>query len=97
MAQDEPEILQTDIGIDNDRIAFIGAPSAGFKADKTIDASDTLIMPGLVNAHTHISMSLLRSYADDLPFWEWLFERIMPVEENMTSEFAYNGGPSEPD
>ncbi len=91
MAQDEPEILQTDIGIDNDRIAFIGAPSAGFKADKTIDASDTLIMPGLVNAHTHISMSLLRSYADDLPFWEWLFERIMPVEENMTSEFAYNG------
>lgn len=91
MAQDEPEILQTDIGITDDRIAFIGKLPADFKVDKTIDASESLIMPGLVNAHTHISMSLLRNYADDLPFWEWLMDRIMPVEDNMTSDFAYHG------
>lgn len=91
MAQDEPEILQTDMGITDDRIAFIGAVPADFKADKTIDASESLIMPGLINAHTHISMSLLRNYADDLPFWEWLMDRIMPVEDNMTSDFAYHG------
>lgn len=91
MAQEEAKILQTDIGITDDRIAFIGTTPADFKADKIIDASESLIMPGLVNAHTHISMSLLRNYADDLPFWEWLFERIMPVEENMTSDGAYHG------
>lgn len=91
MAQDEPEILQADIGIIHDRISFIGTAPGDFNPDKTIDASDSIIMPGLVNAHTHISMSLLRNYADDLPFWEWLMDRIMPVEDNMNSENAYHG------
>ncbi|MDC7235252.1 MAG: amidohydrolase [Spirochaetales bacterium] len=91
MAGEEAEVLSTDLGIVNDRIAFIGSPPSDFRADKTVDASDTLLMPGLINAHTHVSMSLLRSYADDLPFWDWLFGRIMPVEEKIESDDAYYG------
>ena len=56
---------------------------------ETVDASCKLVMPGLINSHTHAYMSLLRSYADDVPFNEWLFDRIMPVEDSMEREDAY--------
>ncbi len=49
-------------------------------ADDTLDVSGCLVMPGLVNAHTHVSMSLLRGYADDKPLDTWLQEDIWPVE-----------------
>lgn len=48
-------------------------------------------MPGLINAHTHIAMSLMRHYADDLPFWEWLNDRIIPLEERLTPEDVHVG------
>ncbi|MFP4200944.1 MAG: amidohydrolase [Clostridia bacterium] len=48
------------------------------------DVSGCFVMPGLVNAHGHAAMSLLRGYADDLPLMEWLEERIWPIEEEMT-------------
>ena len=53
-----------------------GLESAG----EIIDARDCLVMPGLVNAHTHSAMTLFRGYADDLPLKEWLFEKIFPAE-----------------
>jgi 5-methylthioadenosine/S-adenosylhomocysteine deaminase len=52
-------------------------------ADETLDASGCLVMPGLVNAHTHVSMSLLRGYADDKPLDAWLQEDIWPVEAEL--------------
>jgi 5-methylthioadenosine/S-adenosylhomocysteine deaminase len=91
MAGKEPEILKGDIGIEGDRISFLGKTPVDFNAEKEIDASGSLIMPGLINAHTHISMSLMRHYADDLPFWNWLFDRIIPVEEKLTGREAYDG------
>lgn len=87
----EPEIFRGDLGIDGDIISFVGALPPDFRADREIDADGSLVMPGLVNAHTHISMSLMRHYADDLPFWNWLFERILPVEEKLTPREAYDG------
>ncbi len=47
---------------------------------KKIDARDSIIMPGLINAHTHTAMTLFRGFADDLPLREWLFEKIFPAE-----------------
>ena len=47
---------------------------------KVMDAKDALVMPGLVNAHTHLAMTLFRGFADDLPLNEWLFDRIFPAE-----------------
>jgi len=86
-----PELVQGDIGIDGDTIAFVGEGPSGFSADREIDAAGCIVMPGLINAHTHIAMSLMRHYADDLPFWTWLFDRILPVEENLTDAHVYNG------
>ena len=48
--------------------------------DRVLDASDGLVMPGLVNAHTHAAMTLLRGYADDKPLDRWLQEDIWPAE-----------------
>ncbi len=60
-------------------------------AGKIIDGSNYLVMPGLVNIHGHAAMTLLRSYADDLPLKEWLEEKIWPIEELMTGEDVYWG------
>ncbi len=53
---------------------------------EVIDVSGRLVMPGLVNAHGHAGMTLLRGYADDLPLMEWLREHIWPIEAQMTAE-----------
>ena len=58
---------------------------------ETVDARHMLVMPGLINMHTHAYMSLMRNYADDVPFQEWLFNRVMPVEDNLPAEAAYWG------
>jgi len=65
------------------RIERIGEPE---DAERVIDAEGGVVLPGLVNAHTHAAMTLFRGYADDLPFDEWLFERIVPVEAELTPE-----------
>src|SRR5690606_27217108 len=48
-------------------------------------------MPGLINAHTHIGMSLLRNYADDLPLFDWLSKKIWPVEAKLNAKDIYWG------
>jgi 5-methylthioadenosine/S-adenosylhomocysteine deaminase len=67
-----------------------GTPSS-FKAEKVIDARGGMILPGLVNCHTHAAMSLFRGLADDLPLMEWLNNYIFPAERNMDAEFVYTG------
>ncbi|WP_129114254.1 amidohydrolase [Halegenticoccus tardaugens] len=54
------------------------------EADETLDASGSLVTPGLVNAHTHAAMTLLRGYADDKPLDEWLREDIWPAEAELS-------------
>ena len=61
-------------------------PETGY--DKVIDASGRLVMPGLINAHTHAYMSIFRNYADDLEFFEWL-EKVQNVEDQLTIEDSY--------
>jgi len=51
-----------------------------FRPRKTVDLPGQVLLPGLVNLHTHAAMSLLRGYADDLPLMRWLSERIWPAE-----------------
>lgn len=56
-----------------------------------IDMSGKAIMPGFVNTHGHAAMTLLRSYADDLPLQEWLENKIWPFEGKLTEEDIYWG------
>ena len=81
----------TNIMIEGDRIKAMGEVPEGFLPDKTIDGKDHFAIPGLVNAHTHASMNLLRSYADDMELMDWLTTKIWPVEEKMGSEDIYWG------
>ena len=56
-----------------------------------IDAKGGLILPGLINGHTHAAMSLFKGLADDLPLMKWLNRYIFPVEKNMDADFIYTG------
>ena len=78
--------------IRGDSISKIGTGTpTSFKAEKVIDARGGLILPGLVNCHTHAAMSLFRGLADDLPLMEWLNNYIFPAERKMDAEFVYTG------
>lgn len=81
------------IGIEEDKIVFVGqVPEAFIKdADKVIDGTDTISMPGLVNAHTHMPMSILRNFANDLELMDWLNTAIFPAEDRMDEECGYYG------
>jgi len=69
----------------------VGKPSPDLGYDVTIDGKGKLAMPGLVNAHTHVAMTLMRGYADDLSLMEWLQHKIEPLESNLTGEDVYWG------
>jgi 5-methylthioadenosine/S-adenosylhomocysteine deaminase len=91
MDTDTPHWMSGDIGIDSETISFIGTVPDDFQPDTVIDAAGGIVMPGLVNAHTHLSMTLLRNYADDMELFSWLTEKIWPLEEKMSEEHIYWG------
>jgi 5-methylthioadenosine/S-adenosylhomocysteine deaminase len=63
-----------------------------FRAETTIDRPEHVLLPGLVNTHTHAAMSLLRGYADDLPLHDWLEGHIWPAERRWVGpEFVRDG------
>ena len=66
------------IGLENDILKE-------FLSEKTIDCNNKVLMPGLVNAHTHVPMTLLRGLADDLRLDVWLMGYMMPVEREFVS------------
>ncbi len=68
-------------------IAAVGTDVDGIAdATETLDVDGCVVLPGLVNAHTHVSMTLLRGYADDKPLDAWLREDVWPVEAELTPE-----------
>ncbi len=75
-----------DIGVDDKHIAFVGKNDGTFIPDRIIDGSSFIAMPALVNAHTHLSMGLMRNYKDDLPTLQaWLAE-IFPIENKLSEQ-----------
>ena len=82
-------IRETDVYVEGNKIAAIGEAPAGFAADTVVEGKDRLLLPGLVNAHTHTYMTMFRGCADDLPFAEWLNGHIDPLETQMTAEDCY--------
>ncbi len=80
------------LAIRGDRISHMGTGNLpSIKATKIIDAKGGLVLPGLVNGHTHAAMTLFRGLADDLPLMQWLENYIFPAERNMDAEFVYTG------
>src|SRR3990172_2576660 len=75
--------------VDDGIITFVGKDTKE-KADKIIDARGCAVMPGLINAHTHLPMTLFRGYADELPYREWT-EKIRKAEMKLTPEYIKAG------
>ncbi len=80
------------LAISGSTISYIGKNEKGpIKANKELDTHGGLILPGLINSHTHAAMSLFRGLADDLPLMEWLHNYIFPVEGKMDADFVRVG------
>jgi 5-methylthioadenosine/S-adenosylhomocysteine deaminase len=88
MRDDEP--FTGDILIEGDRIAGLG-PDIPEDGCEVIHADGMAAMPGLINAHQHSPMSLLRGFSDDLKLMDWLERKMLPAEARMTPEDIYWG------
>lgn len=87
----EREIIKKgDIRLAGDEIAEVGK-DLGNSSDEIIEAGGKAVLPGLINAHTHLSMTLFRGIADDLNLQTWLQEKIWPLEQNLEARHVYDG------
>lgn len=77
--------------IDGKRIAGFPENADGVLYDEIIDGKGMLALPGLVNTHTHVAMTLFRSYADDLALMDWLQNMIWPAEAHLDDDIVYWG------
>ena len=73
------------LGIDGSVIDYIGESRPAAPYDREKDMSGRLLAPGLINCHGHTAMTLLRGVGSDLPLQEWLFEKMMPIEDKFTA------------
>lgn len=80
-------LKNSDVLIEGDRIAEVGKAK---NADDKMDCSDFAVMPGFVNTHTHIGSTIMRGYAEDLPFFTWL-EKIWAREAELTGKEIAQG------
>jgi 5-methylthioadenosine/S-adenosylhomocysteine deaminase len=83
-------IPNASVRIEDDRIVDVGTPKKSAK-DDVIDCQRMALIPGLINTHTHLAMTLFRGYADDLELQDWLEKKIWPLEKKLTGEMCYQG------
>lgn len=76
--------------VEGDKIVSIGGEVRG-STEEVIDARGMVVLPGLINAHTHLSMTLLRGVADDMALMPWLETKIWPIERHLRQEDVYSG------
>lgn len=88
MVGDKPNVRKTDILI-NDNIIEKIEENIQDSADEIIDAKKMAVMPGLVNTHTHVAMSIFRGYKDDRKLMDWLENAIFPVEDKLEPDDIY--------
>ena len=89
MSDEACTIINGELHTDDDKIVYVGETTEDGVFDREIDIKGNLLMPGFKNAHTHSAMTFLRSYADDLPLQEWLYNRVFPMEAKLTPDRVY--------
>lgn len=90
MDSDRRIIRNGSVAIEGSRIVAVGERVTE-KADIVIDARGKAVLPGLINGHTHLAMTLLRGFADDMPLDKWLSNKIWPMEKLMRPRDCYIG------
>lgn len=88
MVSEESNIRKTDILIEDNIIKKI-SQNIEEKCDKIINAEEMVCMPGLVNTHTHLGMSIFKGYKDDNELMDWLNKVIWPIEDKFTDNEIY--------
>ena len=95
VTQDEERRIIEDaaVAVSNGRIAALGARAdlGGYRAKEELRLGRALLIPGLINGHTHVSMTFFRGLADDLPLMDWLNGHIFPRERHLTAEVVELG------
>ncbi|MBV9790461.1 MAG: amidohydrolase [Chloroflexi bacterium] len=95
MDPQQPVIEDGAVAIDDGAIIAVGPADqvrASYRADRVLPGQGKVVMPGLINGHTHLAMALFRSLADDLTLEDWLFNHIFPAEaEFVNPEFVRIG------
>lgn len=97
----DTQILEGELWVQDQKILYVGDGSDVDRVyqelvlesivwDREIDCEGNLLMPGFKDAHTHSGMTLLRSYADDLPLADWLNQQVFPIEAKMDGEMIYH-------
>ncbi|MEM3641541.1 MAG: amidohydrolase [Candidatus Bathyarchaeia archaeon] len=89
--KDKEIIKDGAIAIKNNEIVFVGkyASASGIRAEKRINAKGKVAVPGLINCHTHVPMTLMRGIAEDKPLNVWLKDTVWPLEAKLTAEDIY--------
>ncbi len=101
LTMEDDQITNGELWVQGSHILYVGDGSDSDDAyrelklqnivwDREIDCEGNLLMPGFKDAHTHSGMTILRSYADDMPLQNWLNEQIFPVEAKLDGEMIYH-------
>ena len=80
MNDGRPVLSHGYVGIDGRKIVYVDEKPPSEKPARVISGGRRLLMPGLINSHSHLPMALLRGYADDFRLREWLFDHVLPAE-----------------
>lgn len=98
MDDERPFVDCGNIIIENDRIVEVmeagqfsnnSDNQSDGQFDRIIDGNNKLVLPGFINAHTHVGMVPFRNFANDLPLEEWLFKKLFPMEDKLTADDIY--------
>ncbi len=83
-------VKDVDLKIENGKIVRIERNIEAEDSEKIIDATDKVVMPGLINTHCHIAMSIFRGTFEGCNLYTWLHEKIWPIEDKLTKKQIYN-------
>ena len=84
------KLSDDEVWVDGSSIVYVGPARGDMPAfQRQIDLKGDLLMPGFKDAHTHTAMVFLRSYADDLPLQDWMYNKVFPYEAKLTPEAIY--------
>lgn len=79
------------VGVKDRRIVWLSDVAPAEDLGERINGAGRLLIPGLVNAHTHVAMTLMRGYGEEMPLQSWLFDRIFPFEDKLSADAVYWG------
>ena len=79
-------VIEGYLGIDGDTICYIGEDNPQEEYDRYKNLHGAIVMPGLINCHTHSPMVLMRGVGSNLPLQQWLFDTVFPIEDKLTAQ-----------